>query len=165
MDIILYINGIPLVNIECKNPLSIQTSWYTAYKQIKDYEGLVPELYKYVQIGVAAESIARYFPIVPWQDEPITHEWHDKGKDSIDSTALMLSRNVLLDIIRNYLFFRIELGNATKVITRYMQYRAANKMVNRVIKNLKGEEEKNKGLVWHWQGSGKTLTMIFAAKA
>jgi len=36
-------------------------------------------------------------------------------------------------------------------------------MVNRVIKNLKGEEEKNKGLVWHWQGSGKTLTMIFAA--
>jgi len=162
-DIILYVNGIPLVNIECKNPLSISESWYTAYRQIKDYEGLVPELYKYVQIGVGAESIARYFPIVPWQDEPMTHQWHDEEKDSIDSTALMLSRDVLLDIIRNYLFFRVELGNATKVITRYMQYRAANKMVNRVIKNLKGEEEKNKGLVWHWQGSGKTLTMIFAA--
>jgi len=162
-DVILYINGIPLVNIECKNPLSIQTSWYTAYKQIKDYEGLVPELYKYVQIGVGAESIARYFPIVPWQDEPMTHQWYDKGKDSIDSTIEMLSKDVLLDIIRNYLFFRVELGNATKVITRYMQYRAASKMVNRVINNLGGKEKKNKGLIWHWQGSGKTLTMIFAA--
>ncbi|HIC92331.1 MAG TPA: HsdR family type I site-specific deoxyribonuclease, partial [Syntrophaceae bacterium] len=162
-DIILYVNGIPLVNIECKNPTSLTESWYTAYRQIKDYEGLVPELYKYVQIGVGAESIARYFPTVPWQDEPMTHEWHDEEKDSIDSTVEMLAKDVLLDIIRNYLFFRVELGNATKVITRYMQYRAANKMVNRVVKNLKGEEEKNKGLIWHWQGSGKTLTMIFAA--
>ena len=162
-DIILYVNGIPLVNIECKNPTSLTESWYTAYKQIKDYERLVPELYKYVQIGIAAESIARYFPIVAWQDELVTYEWRAEDKDSIDSMVEMLSRNILLDIIRNYLFFRIELGNATKVMTRYMQYRAANKIVNRVVKHLKGEEQRNKGLVWHWQGSGKTLTMIFAA--
>lgn len=162
-DIMLYINGIPLVNIECKNPLSITENWYTAYRQIKDYEGIVPELYKHVQIGVAAESIARYFPIVPWQNEATTHEWRNEGKNSIDSTVGMLSKDVLLDIIQNFLFFRIEFGNATKVITRYMQYRAANKIVNRVIKNLRGEKKKNKGLIWHWQGSGKTLTMIFAA--
>lgn len=162
-DIVLYVNGIPLVNIECKNPVSISESWYNAYKQIKDYEKTVPELYKYVQIGVAAESKARYFPIVPWQDEVKTHEWCNEGKDSVDSTIEMLSCDTLLDIIRNFLFFRVEFGNATKVITRYMQYRAANRMVNRVISNLKGEEVKNKGLVWHWQGSGKTLTMIFAA--
>jgi type I restriction enzyme R subunit len=171
VDIMLYVNGIPLVNIECKNPTSLTESWYTAFRQIKDYERLVPELYKYVQIGVGAESIARYFPIVPWQDEPQTHEWHDKEKDSIDSIVLMLSRDVLLDIIRNYLFFRVELGNATKVITRYMQYRASNKMVNRVISGISQSQNlkslnlqiKNKGLIWHWQGSGKTLTMIFAA--
>ena len=162
-DIILYVNGIPLVNIECKNPTSLTESWYTAYRQIKDYERLVLELYKYVQIGVGAESIARYFPIVPWQDEPMTHEWHEEEKDSIDSIVEMLSRNILLDIVKNYLFYREERGEATKVITRYMQYRAANKIVNRVVKNLRGEEVKNKGLIWHWQGSGKTLTMIFAA--
>ncbi|MGH7791773.1 MAG: type I restriction endonuclease, partial [Thermodesulfobacteriota bacterium] len=66
-DIVLYINGIPLVNIECKNPVILSESWYTAYKQIKDYENIVPELYKYIQIGIAAESIAKYFPTVPWQ--------------------------------------------------------------------------------------------------
>jgi len=162
-DIMLYVNGIPLVNIECKNPASLSESWFNAYRQIKDYEKIVPELYKYVQIGIAAESIAKYFPIVPWQEEVKIHEWREELKDSIDSTIEMLSRETLLDLIKNFLFFRVEFGNATKVIARYMQYRAANKMVNRVLQNLEGKKEKNKGLIWHWQGSGKTLTMIFAA--
>ncbi|MEW6215645.1 MAG: HsdR family type I site-specific deoxyribonuclease, partial [Nitrospirota bacterium] len=207
-DLILYINGIPLVNIECKNPASMSEDWYNAFKQIKDYERIVPELYKYVQIGVAAESIAKYFPIVPWQDEVKVNEWHaevsnppsppfSKGgmggfsdeSDSIDSIIEMLSQDTILDIIENFLFFRIERGEATKVVTRYMQYRAANKIVNRVkeflesieskgqrVKVLKTQDSmnsidsgltthglKNKGLIWHWQGSGKTLTMIFAA--
>ena len=162
-DIILYVNGIPLVNIECKDPTKISESWLNAYSQIKDYEKTVPELYKYVQIGVAAESIARYFPIVPWQEEVKTYEWKEEGKDSIDSIIEMLSAKTLLDIIKNYLFSRVEFGNATKVIARYMQFRAANRIVDRAIKNLDRAEDKNKGLIWHWQGSGKTLTMIFAA--
>jgi type I restriction enzyme R subunit len=162
-DIIFYVNGIPLVDIECKNPTNISESWFNAYKQIKDYERTVPELYKYIQIGIAAESQARYFPVVPWQEEVKTYEWREEGLDSIDSTIEMFPRSVLLDIIKNFLFFRVEFGNATKVITRYMQYRAANRMVERVIRNLNGEEDKNRGLIWHWQGSGKTLTMIFAA--
>ncbi len=162
-DLILYINGIPLVNIECKNPASISESWDNAYKQIKDYEKIVSELYKYVQIGVAAESIAKFFPVVPWQKEVKINEWKFDNQDSIDSVIEMLSQDTLLDIIENFLFFRIEREEATKVVTRYMQYRAANKMVERVLRNLKGEDDKNKGLIWHWQGSGKTLTMIFAA--
>jgi type I restriction enzyme R subunit len=174
-DLMLYVNGIPLVDIECKNPASISESWYNAYKQIKDYEKIVPELYKYVQIGVAAEAQAKYFPIVPWQDDVKTSEWKEEDKESIDSIIDMFSCKsaspyapTLLDVIENFLFFRIEHGNATKVIGRYMQYRAANKIVNRVREFIEsketGENElKNKGLIWHWQGSGKTLTMIFAA--
>jgi type I restriction enzyme R subunit len=131
-DIMLYVNGIPLVNIECKNPASLSESWFTAYNDIKYYENTVPELYKYVQIGVAAESRAKYFPIVPWQEEVRTHEWREDPKDSIDSVIGMLSGDALLEIVKDFLFFRIEFGNATKVITRYMQYRAAKKMVNRV---------------------------------
>ena len=162
-DIILYINGIPLVNIECKSPVSFSEDWHTAYRQIKDYEKIIPELYKYVQIGIGAEQIAKYFPIVPWQEDTHIHEWREKQKDSIDSTIEMLTPNTLLNIINNYLFFRLEYGSANKVVTRYMQYRSAEKIYNRVINHLKGKEPKNKGLIWHWQGSGKTLTMIFAA--
>jgi type I restriction enzyme R subunit len=162
-DIILYINGIPTVNIECKNPTSLTENWYTAYKQIKDYEKQTPEPYKYIQIGIAAAETARYFATAPWQEETLTHMWREPNKDPIDSTIEMLTPTTLLNIIRHYLFFRIEHGATTKVITRYMQYRASEQIVNRVLGYLQGKETKNKGLIWHWQGSGKTLTMIFAA--
>ena len=162
-DIILYINGIPIANIECKNPTSLTENWYTAYKQIKDYEKQTPEPYKYIQIGIAAAETARYFATAPWQEETLTHQWREPNKDPIDSTIEMLTPQTLLNIIKHYLFFRIEHGATTKVITRYMQYRASEQIVNRVIGYLQGKETKNKGLIWHWQGSGKTLTMIFAA--
>jgi type I restriction enzyme R subunit len=164
-DLILYVNGIPLVNIECKNPVEFSSSWYDAFVQIKRYENEIPELFKYIQIGVAVEAQVKYFPIVPWQEkeEVNIYEWKSKGKDSIEATVDMLSPEKLLDIIKNFIFYRVKEGTANKVITRYMQYRAANKIVDRVKGNLEGKEIKNKGLIWHWQGSGKTLTMIFSA--
>jgi type I restriction enzyme R subunit len=164
-DILLYVNGIPAVNIECKNPASLTETWYDAYVQILGYEKDVPELYKYIQIGIASDNKAKYFPTAPWQQdaEPTYHEWRETGKDSIDSTIQMLMPETLLNIIRNYLFIRIERGATTKVITRYMQYRAAEQICNRVLNNIEGKDTRNKGLIWHWQGSGKTLTMIFAA--
>jgi type I restriction enzyme R subunit len=164
-DIILYINGIPIANIECKNPTSLTENWYTAYKQIQEYEKTVPEPYKYIQIDIAAEQTAKYFPTAPWQQEDVKiHQWREPNKpDPLDSIIEMLTPTTLLNIICNYLFFRIEHGTTTKVITRYMQYRAAEQIYNRVTNYLQGKETKNKGLIWHWQGSGKTLTMIFAA--
>lgn len=163
VDIILYVNGIPVVNIECKDPTNPAESWENAYKQIKDYEQKVPELYKYVQLGVAIESTARYFPIVPWQQETATYEWRSDGKDSIDATTEMLLPENFLDLLRHYFYIREEHAKVTKVLARYMQHRAATKIYNRIIDCLEGRDVKNKGLVWHWQGSGKTLTMIFAA--
>lgn len=162
-DIILYVNGIPLVNIELKNPASFSETWHHAYKQIKEYEKRVPELYKYVQIGIAAEQIAKYFTIAPWQSEVRTYEWREGTNSPLDSILEILYRDNLLDIIQNYIFFREEFGVQTKVIARYMQYRAAEKIVDRVYGHLEGKESKNRGLIWHWQGSGKTLTMIFAS--
>ena len=150
----LYVNGIPLINIELKNPASFSESWHDAYIQIKDYEKTIPELYKYVQIGVAAEQIARYFAIAPWLKDVGAYEWKEGSKDPIDSVIWMLSWNRILDFIRNYLFFREEAGLETKVIARYMQYRASEKIVNRVLGHLQGTEDKDRGLIWHWQGSG-----------
>jgi len=165
-DLMLYVNGIPLVDIELKNPASFSESWFDAYRQVKDYEKIVPELYKYVQIGIAAEQTAKYFPVVPWQDEDKISEWMEREKnitDPVDAAVEMLSKENLLDLIQNYIFHRIERGEETKVIARHAQYRASEKIVKRVIENISGKNDKNKGLIWHWQGSGKTLTMIFAA--
>jgi type I restriction enzyme, R subunit len=162
-DIVLFVNGVPLVIIECKDPANPTTTWVDAYEQIKDYEVNIAELFKYLQIGVAAEQVARYFPIVPFAEDVNTYEWKSGHKDSLESIIDFLAPHTLMDIIRNYLFVRIERGQATKVIVRYMQYRAAEKVAQRALSYAKGQEHKNRGLVWHWQGSGKTLTMIFAA--
>ena len=163
-DIMFYVNGIPLSQIECKNLVSIRTGWEEGYYQIKEYENIIPELYKYVQIGISLAERARYFPIVPWQEEVKTYLWREDGKAEDEAIFETLKPDVFLDILRNFLFIREEKGKVTKVIARYMQYRAVNKIYQRVVDGTNNKEvEKNKGLIWHWQGSGKTLTMIFAA--
>ena len=162
-DIVLYVNGIPIVFIECKNPADPSVSWGDAYRQIKDYEKRVPEPFKYAQFSIATEETARYFPNSPWREGARTYIWRAGEFDILDATLEMLSKDVLLDLVKNFIFIREERGATKKVIARYMQYRAANKIYERVIRNIKGEGKKKKGLIWHWQGSGKTLTMIFAA--
>ncbi len=168
-DLILYVNGIPLINIELKDPTNPAESWENAYNQVKDYERAVPELYKYVQIGVAAEAFARYFPIVSWEDVTKTYSWrifvkeNEVEPDEVDSIIQMLKPETLLQILKDFLFVRSERSQDSKVIVRYMQFEAVNKIYNRVKENYEGKSDKNKGLIWHWQGSGKTLEIIFAA--
>ncbi len=204
-DIVLFINGIPLVIIECKNPVSISGSWYQAYTDIKKYEQKVPELFKYVQLGVAAEHETRYFPIEPWQDKVRIERWREAqvkasrgtdlspsplpspaasserggknlGQDKVRierwcedelpplaAQAAMLAPAMLLELVRSFVMTRVTREGHTKVVARYMQYRAVNKIVARARAYAQGSDERNKGLIWHWQGSGKTLTMLFAA--
>lgn len=163
LDLILFVNGIPLVNIECKNPYTLKTNYSDAYKQIKRYEKIAPELYKYIQIGVGYAEIVKYFPTVPWLENVDQFVWRWEGYEAKDSIFVMLKPENLLDIVKNFIFMRGFRGEIKKVITRYMQFRATNKIYQRVIDNLGGKTNKNKGLIWHWQGSGKTLTMIFSA--
>jgi type I restriction enzyme R subunit len=164
LDVLLFVNGIPLVNIECKNPYTLKQDYFSAYKQIKRYEKTFPELYKYIQIGVAFAERVKYFPIVPWVDYVKQEIWKCDGIDDENQAIFeMLKPDVLLDILKNFIFVRGFREEMTKVIARYMQYRAANKIYQRVKDNLDGKTDKNRGLIWHWQGSGKTLTMIFSA--
>jgi len=163
LDLLLFVNGIPLGNIECKNPYTNKADYHDAYRQIKRYERTVPELYKYVQIGIGFAEKVKYFPIVPWLEDVKQEIWRWDEEKEEKAIFEMLKPEVLLDIIKNFLFIREFRGEMTKVIGRYMQYRAVNKIYQRVMENLAGRTDKNKGLVWHWQGSGKTLTMIFSA--
>jgi len=163
LDILLIINGIPLVNIECKNPYTDKRNYFDAYKQIKRYEKSAPELYKYIQIGIGFAEIVKYFPIVPWLEDVNQEIWKWEGYKEDEAIFEMLKPENLLDILKNFIFVREFRGEMTKIIARYIQYRTVNKIYQRVIDNLEGGKTKNKGLIWHWQGSGKTLTMIFSA--
>jgi len=164
VDIVLYVNGIPLVLIECKSPAKPYSTLEDAYIQVKRYERTVPELFKYVQFSIAAEWNANYFPNTTDGKDTPQEKWRVEGvEDEVDAIIEMLDKQTLLDLLRHFIFVREVKGEYTRVIARWMQYQATNKIVERVIKNLKGEDQRKNGLIWHWLGSGKTLTMIFAA--
>jgi len=173
-DIVLLVNGIPLVLIECKNPTEEKVDWTDAYRQIKRYEEEAPEIFKYIQFSIATDGMKTYsFPngfneeskdfLSVWKDpHPFKKE---EFKDDIFKITIhgLLSKPNLLDLIENFTFIRKEIDKSTKIMTRYMQFRASNRIFQRVINTLRKKENKKFGLVWHWQGSGKTHTMAFSA--
>ncbi len=173
-DIILLVNGIPLVCIECKSPTGESVDWTTAYIQIKRYEREAPELFKYVQYSIATDGMkTKYFPngfneenkdfLSEWKD-PYPFKVEEFKEDILKITIYgLLSKSNLLDLIENFTFIRKEIDKSTKIMTRYMQFRASEKIYRRVINTLGKNENSKFGLIWHWQGSGKTYTMAFSA--
>ena len=171
-DITLYVNGIPVVIVEVKRLIE-PYSYLEAVKQIRRYETYSPELFKYVQFGIAVGDEERYTPTLPnWdrseRDLPI-YRWVVKERDSsgriverFDVTYILESRR-LLKFIRYFVFYRRSReGILDKIVARYNQYYAAKKTMARISEYMK-RGEKNKGLIWHWLGSGKTYTMFFIA--
>jgi len=173
-DIVLLVNGIPLVLIECKNPTREEVDWTDAYRQIKRYEEQAPEIFKYVQFSIATDGIKTYyFPntfneenkdfLSIWKD-PHPYKTEEFKDDILKITTYgLLSKPNLLDLIENFIFIRKERDKSIKIMARYQQFRTSNKIFQRVINTLKKKENKKFGLIWHWQGSGKTYTMAFSA--
>lgn len=173
-DIVLLVNGIPLALVECKNPTIEEVDWTDAYDQIKRYEEEIPETFKYVQSSIATDGIKTYYFPNAFNEEgkDLLSIWKDpypiKKEEFKDDTLRitiygLLSKPNLLDLIENFTFVKKEKDKSTKIMTRYMQFKASNQIFHRVIDTLQGKEDKKFGLIWHWQGSGKTYTMAFSA--
>jgi type I restriction enzyme R subunit len=172
-DVVLIVNGIPLVLIEAKNPTSEEADWTDAYEQIKRYEEEAPEIFKYVQFSIATDGIKTYYFPNSFAEEgkDLLSFWRDpypnKGDFEDDSLKVtlygLLLKSNILDLLENFVFIKKERDKTTKIMSRYMQFRASNKIFNRVINTLSKREKGKFGLIWHWQGSGKTYTMAFSA--
>ncbi len=165
-DILLFVNGIPLVLIEGKSPImqSFGEPYYEGLKQIMRYQKEIRSLFKFVQFGVVAADRNPYIPTFPREEikSPAGYGfWKVNRKESIFD---LLKPDRLLDVIRHFIFFtRDKKGERTKIIARYMQYFATKRAMERISKYLENKDNKNQGLIWHWQGSGKTYTMFFIA--
>jgi type I restriction enzyme, R subunit len=166
-DLILFVNGLPLVLVEAKTPVRKAVSWFDGAKQIhEDYERFVPELFVCNVFSVATEGKdLRYGSIhlpldkwSPWRpDETITA---GGLVDIRKSTESLLRPNVVLDILAHFTLFATDTKKRRiKIICRYQQYEGANSIVERVLAGYP-----RKGLIWHFQGSGKSLLMVFAAQ-
>ena len=169
-DLVLWVNGFPLVVGETKTPVSHTTSWLNAAGDIHGaYEVKTPGFFVPNVLSFATEGKEfRYGAIrqaaemwLPWSRT--TDELGLPGLASVlASAALLLRPEMLLDIIRTYTLYSRRSsaagGYTTKVIPRYPQVEAVEAIVDRVR-----DPHRRQGLVWHHQGSGKTLLMAFAA--
>jgi hypothetical protein len=165
-DLVLLVNGIPLVMIEVKTPVRSSQSWLDNALQIHDdYEKNVPELFVPNVISVATEGKELRYGSVrmpvdiwgPWRDS-------DDNKQSLNelekAAASMLRPAMVLDMLDSFTAFATQKGkHRIKIIARYQQVDGVNKIVERVVAG-----QPRKGLIWHFQGSGKSLLMLFAAR-
>ncbi len=163
-DIILFVNGLPLVVFELKNLAEEKATIDDAYTQLQNYKTQIPSLFRFNEIlvisdGTFAEagtlSSSRDW-FMPWK----TIEGAiPKGKLDIETMIKgMFSKQVLLDLIRSFIVFERS-DETLKKIAAYHQYNAVNKAVESTVKATKGDRKA--GVVWHTQGSGKSLSMVF----
>lgn len=163
-DILIFLNGLPIVDIEAKSPTaSLSVTYEDGIDQIKRYERVarklfLPNCFNIVSDGLTSVYGATYAPkqyFLHWRDDELEKE----SDGNLEMTLISLLERVrLLDLIENFILFEKEKEKLVKKIARYQQYRATNKIVERVV-----NKEKKQGLIWHTQGSGKTLTMYFTA--
>lgn len=170
-DIVLLINGIPVVVGEAKTPIRPSVSWLDGAHEIHNiYENSVPQLFVPNILSFATEGKVLYYggirtPLDLWSP------WRLEADGSKTGTLLglqevgkelthLLNPKVLLDILQHFaLFTTNKKKRRIKVVCRYQQYEGANLILRRVI-----EGRVKKGLIWHFQGSGKSLLMVFAAQ-
>ena len=170
-DIVMMINGIPVVVGEAKTPIRPSVSWLDGAHEVHDiYENAVPQLFVPNILSFATEGKELFYGGVrtplefwaPWRlendDDALAKSLGlgEIGKELSD----LLSPRRLLDILQSFtLFATNKKKQKIKIICRFQQYEAANKIVERVK-----EGKIKKGLIWHFQGSGKSLLMVYAAQ-
>ncbi len=170
-DVVLLINGIPVVVGEAKTPIRPSISWLDGAHEIHNiYESAVPQLFVSNVLSFATEGKELFYgavrcPLEFWSPWRITEKdsriAKQLGLAEIGSELVdLLNPARLLDIMRNFsLFTTNHKKQRMKVIPRFQQYEGTNKIVDRVIQG-----QIKKGLLWHFQGSGKSLLMVFAAQ-
>ena len=167
-DIILFINGMPLVLMELKSPSKDEVSAENAYNQIRNYMQDIPSIFYYNAICVISDlSTNKAGTITSGLDRFM--EW--KTKDgSYENTAFaqfdtfyegLFPKERLLDIFKNFICFSNEIKSPAKILAGYHQYFAVRKAVDKA--KIATNSDGKGGVFWHTQGSGKSLSMVFYA--
>lgn len=180
-DILLFVNGVPIVVIELKNAADENATIDSAFNQIQTYKALIPGLFTYNAVciisdgleckaGSVSAGIKRY---MAWKSAEGVKEASRFTPQLETLIKGMLNPKTLLDIVRNFIVFQktkkedpktgVTQVNTEKILAAYHQYYAVNKAVQSSIKASGTTGDKRGGVVWHTQGSGKSLSMVFYA--
>lgn len=163
-DIVVFVNGIPLVVVELKSPSREETDASDAYLQLRNYMQVIPKLFHYNAFCIMSDfAITKAGTITASEDRFM--EWKQADGTVADCDTIFKSifdKATFLNVLKNYICFdeRDGVGSA-KILAGYHQYYAVEKAARRTVEAVKGDGKI--GVFWHTQGSGKSLSMVFLA--
>ncbi|WP_392476194.1 type I restriction endonuclease subunit R [Nostoc sp. C110] len=176
-DIVLFINGLPLVVIELKNAANEKANLNAAYNQLKTYKCRIPSLFTYNALLVISDGLSARAGSLTAGFNRFSTWKNPTGENQINELEILtnglLNKQTLLDLIRHFTVFEksktedLKTGivsiTTIKKIAAYHQYYAVNKAVESIINASSQEGARKGGVLWHTQGSGKSLSMVFLA--
>ena len=167
-DIILFLNGLPIVLVELKSPSREETDASEAYRQLRNYMQEIPSIFVYNAICVMSDQLTSKAGTITSGEDRFM-EWKTKDGDYENTQYAqfdtffegIFKKERLLDIIKNFICFSNEGINSFKILAGYHQYFAVRKAVESTKKATITDGKG--GVFWHTQGSGKSLSMVFYA--
>lgn len=169
-DIVIFINGLPLVVIELKSPSREEIDASEGYLQLKNYMDKIPSLFAYnVFCAISDLSVSKIGTISASEDRFMEWKTVDGDYESTQYADFntffegIFDKSRFLDIVENFNLFFNETPSKIKILAAYHQYFAVNKAVESTLNAIKSGDGKG-GVFWHTQGSGKSLSMIFYTK-
>lgn len=169
-DILIFVNGIPLAIFELKNPADSNATATGAFNQLQTYKTDIPSLFAYNELCITADHIWNSFIGTIFSEKDRFMGWKSvDGKEFVkrdDMETLVkgvFDKGRFLDLVRNFIVFESDGEKTVKKVAGYHQYFATNKALERTIEATSEHGDKRAGVVWHTQGSGKSLTMVFFA--
>ncbi len=167
-DVILFVNGLPLVVMELKSPSREETDASDAYRQLRNYMHEIPSLFVYNAVCVMSDlTTSKAGTITSGEDRFMEWKTKDGSYENTQHAQFdtffegLFEKGRFLDILRNFICFNVDGANTFKILAGYHQYFAVKKAVestrHAAVTDGKG------GVFWHTQGSGKSLSMVFYA--
>ncbi len=171
LDLVFVINGIPMAIGEAKTPVRPQVTWADGAVDLLHYEKSVPEMFVPNILTFATEGKELQYggiccPVDKWGPWFADEDRRHGNLDEVKHNYLdLIAPERLLDIYRFYsVFTGTSSGRKIKIVCRYQQYLGGEAIVQRVLKTYQNGKGPRKGLIWHFQGSGKSWLMVFAAQ-
>ncbi len=182
-DLVLFVNGIPLVVMEAKSP-TVGSGWKTeAVDQLRRYQGLgpqyrdrgAPDLFRtnlltvahcgaraaYGAVGAGEDAYAEWKSVEPLTDDEVRERYGVEPTGQAQLIVGLLHPAMVLEVLRDFVLYEPQKGRLVKKLPRYQQYRAVRKALARIRSG--GRPEQRGGVIWHTQGSGKSLTAFWLA--
>ena len=162
-DIVVFVNGLPLVVIELKSPSREETDASEAYLQLRNYQKFIPSLFIYNAFNVMSDMALTKIGTVTAKEDRYM-EWKQPTGEVADYDVAFKSvfaPKILLNLLKNYILFDVREGSYAKILAGYHQYYAVEKAAVKTEEAVKGDGKI--GVFWHTQGSGKSLSMVFLA--